>query len=106
MGNFCHNPTSMTSEEDMFGYMGDFAQAGSQILGRITEEVNELVKYVIVVMSPGDGDGDGDGGRDGDGGGDGGPGDNGDPGDVGPTGILLMLLSRMVMMEWVGGGCC
>lgn len=51
MVNFCHNPTSMTSEEDMFGYMGDFAQAGSQILGRITEEVNELVKYVIVVMS-------------------------------------------------------
>lgn len=44
---FCHNPTSMTSEEDMLGYMGDFAQAGSQKLGRITAEVNELVKYVI-----------------------------------------------------------
>ena len=41
---FCHNPTFMTSEEDMFGYVGDFAQAGSQKFGRITAEVNELVK--------------------------------------------------------------
>lgn len=41
---FCHNPTAMTSEEDMRGYISDFAQAGSQKLGRITAEVNQLVK--------------------------------------------------------------
>lgn len=40
---FCHNPTSMTSEDDMIGYFGDLTQAGSQKLGRITEEVNTLV---------------------------------------------------------------
>ena len=40
---FCHNPTSMSSEDDMVGYMGDLTQAGTQKLGRVTEEVNLLV---------------------------------------------------------------
>jgi hypothetical protein len=40
---FYHNPTSMTSKEDTWGYFGDLTQAGSQKLGRMTEEVNELV---------------------------------------------------------------
>jgi len=49
--SFCHNPTAMTSEEDMLGYVGDFAQAGSQKLGRITAEVNELVKHLKSAVS-------------------------------------------------------
>jgi hypothetical protein len=41
---FCHNPTSMVNEEDMAGYLGDLTQAGTQKMGRITEEVNALVQ--------------------------------------------------------------
>jgi hypothetical protein len=41
---FCHNPTSMVNDEDMAGYLGDLTQAGTQKLGRITEEVNALVQ--------------------------------------------------------------
>ena len=40
---FCHNPTSMSNEDDMVGYLGDLTQAGTQKLGRVTEEVNLLV---------------------------------------------------------------
>ena len=41
---FCHNPTSMSTEDDLIGYLGDLTQAGSQkYLGRITNEVNLLV---------------------------------------------------------------
>jgi hypothetical protein len=40
---FCHNPTSMASEDDLVGYLGDLTQAGAQKLGRMTEEVNLLV---------------------------------------------------------------
>ena len=43
---FCHNPTAMTREDDYVGYIGDLTQAGAQKLGRITAEVNSLVKYV------------------------------------------------------------
>mmetsp|Transcript_24744 Transcript_24744/g.36279 ORF Transcript_24744/g.36279 Transcript_24744/m.36279 type:complete len:128 (+) Transcript_24744:83-466(+) len=46
---FCHNPTAMTKENDYFGYIGDLTQAGTQKLGRITAEVNELVGSVIFV---------------------------------------------------------
>jgi hypothetical protein len=41
---YCHNPTSMANEDDMAGYLGDLTQAGTQKLGRITEEVNTLVE--------------------------------------------------------------
>jgi hypothetical protein len=40
---FCHNPTSKASEDDLVGYLGDLTQAGTQKLGRVTEEVNLLV---------------------------------------------------------------
>lgn len=43
---FCHNPTAMVDEDDTMGYIGDFAQATTQKLGKITNEVDELVKYV------------------------------------------------------------
>ena len=42
--SFCHNPTSMADEEDLSGYLSDLTQAGTQKLGRITEEVNALVQ--------------------------------------------------------------
>lgn len=41
---YCYNPTSMSHEEDTVGYIGDLTQAGTQKLGRITEEVNTLVR--------------------------------------------------------------
>jgi hypothetical protein len=40
----CHNPTSMKNDDDMVGYLGDLSQAGTQKLGKVTEEVNLLVK--------------------------------------------------------------
>lgn len=41
---FCHNPTAMTSDTDYVGYIGDLSQAGAQKLGKITSEVDELVR--------------------------------------------------------------
>ena len=41
---FCHNPTSMTSEDDYVGWGRDLTQAGAQKLGRITAEVDSLVE--------------------------------------------------------------
>ena len=43
---FCHNPTGMTHEEDYLGWMGDLTQAGTQKIGRITAEVDALVKHL------------------------------------------------------------
>lgn len=43
---FCHNPTFMSSEDDTFGYIGDLTQCTSQKLGKITYEVEELVKHL------------------------------------------------------------
>lgn len=43
---FCHNPTAMANEDDVFGYVGDLAQAGTQKLGRISKEVNMLVTHL------------------------------------------------------------
>jgi hypothetical protein len=42
---FCHNPTAMAHDEDFVGLSTDLLQAGTQKLGRITEEVNNLVRY-------------------------------------------------------------
>ena len=43
---YCHNPTAMSSDEDYLGYIGDLTQAGTQKLGRITDEVNALVTFL------------------------------------------------------------
>lgn len=48
---YCYNPTSMTGDEDMRGYVADLTQAGTQKLGRITSEVNELVKHLREAIS-------------------------------------------------------
>ena len=43
---YCYNPTAMNSDGDYLGYIGDLTQAGTQKLGRITDEVNALVKHL------------------------------------------------------------
>jgi len=44
---FYHNPTKMVDEQDTRGYFSDLTQAGQQkYLGRITDEVNGLVKHL------------------------------------------------------------
>lgn len=43
---YCLNPTAMSNENDMLGYLNDLTQAGTQKLGRITEEVNALVEHL------------------------------------------------------------
>jgi hypothetical protein len=43
---YCFNPTAMASDNDMIGYLNDLTQAGTQKLGRITEEVTALVKHL------------------------------------------------------------
>lgn len=43
---YCHNPTSMSHDDDFMGYIGDLTQAGTQKLGRITAEVDNLVRSV------------------------------------------------------------
>jgi hypothetical protein len=48
---YCHNPTAMSSDEDYLGYIGDLTQAGTQKLGRITDEVNALVKHLKDAVS-------------------------------------------------------
>jgi len=44
--DYCYNPTAMTNDDDHFGFFNDLTQAGTQKLGRITTEVDELVKYL------------------------------------------------------------
>ena len=43
---YCHNPTSMKNDDDLVGYLGDLSQAGTQKLGKVTEEVNLLVQHL------------------------------------------------------------
>ncbi|KAL7558094.1 hypothetical protein ACA910_020044 [Epithemia clementina (nom. ined.)] len=43
---YCYNPTSQSHFEDVFGLFGDLTQAGTQKLGRITNEVNSLVLHL------------------------------------------------------------
>jgi len=43
---YCHNPTAMTKGDDYLGYIGDLTQAGTQKMGRITTEVDALVKHL------------------------------------------------------------
>ena len=41
---YCFNPSAMTDDNDLVGYLNDLGQAGTQKLGRITMEVDALVK--------------------------------------------------------------
>lgn len=41
---YCFNPSAMVDDNDMVGYLNDLTQAGTQKLGRITMEVEALVK--------------------------------------------------------------
>ena len=43
---YCYNPTSQSHIEDIIGLFGDLTQAGTQKLGRITDEVNALVSHL------------------------------------------------------------
>mmetsp|Transcript_32887 Transcript_32887/g.49628 ORF Transcript_32887/g.49628 Transcript_32887/m.49628 type:complete len:321 (-) Transcript_32887:15-977(-) len=43
---FCFNPSAMKNEEDTLGYAADLTQATTQKFGRITDEVNALVKHL------------------------------------------------------------
>jgi len=49
--HYCYNPTAMTHDEDVLGYLGDLTQAGAQKLGRITAEVENLVKHLKEAVS-------------------------------------------------------
>lgn len=48
---YCYNPTSMAHQEDVLGYLSDLTQAGTQKLGRITQEVDTLVQHLRVALS-------------------------------------------------------
>lgn len=48
---YCHNPTSMSNDDDLFGYYTDLTQAGTQKLGRMTAEVNMLVDHLRAAIS-------------------------------------------------------
>jgi len=43
---YCHNPTAMKDDNDIRGYGADIFQASTQLAGRITHEVNELVAHL------------------------------------------------------------
>jgi hypothetical protein len=43
---YYHNPTAMKYDDDLRGYAGDLFQASTQLAGRITHEVDELVDYL------------------------------------------------------------
>lgn len=42
--SYCFNPSAMVDDNDLVGYLNDLTQAGAQKLGRITTEVDALVK--------------------------------------------------------------
>jgi hypothetical protein len=43
---WCHNPTAMAHGEDWRGYIGDLTQATTQKMGKVTVEVETLVKHL------------------------------------------------------------
>lgn len=49
--DYCHNPTSMTSESDYLGFVRDGIQASGHQMGRITPEVDSLVEHLRDAMS-------------------------------------------------------
>jgi len=44
--DYCHNPSSMTSESDYIGFVKDGIQASTNQMGRITPEVDSLVEHL------------------------------------------------------------
>ena len=44
--DYCWNPSAMTSESDYFGFIKDGVQASTHQMGRITPEVDSLVKHL------------------------------------------------------------
>ena len=48
--DYCHNPSSMTSESDYIGFVKDGLQASTHQLGRITPEVESLVEHLRVAL--------------------------------------------------------
>lgn len=44
--DYCHNPSSMTSESDYMGFVKDGIQASTHQMGRITPEVDTLVEHL------------------------------------------------------------
>ncbi|KAL7449565.1 hypothetical protein ACHAWC_002534 [Mediolabrus comicus] len=44
--DYCHNPSSMTSESDYIGFVKDGIQASTHKMGRLTPEVDSLVEHL------------------------------------------------------------
>ncbi|KAL7436803.1 hypothetical protein ACHAXM_005761 [Skeletonema potamos] len=44
--DYCHNPSSMTSESDYLGFVKDGIQASTHVMGRLTPEVDSLVEHL------------------------------------------------------------
>ncbi|KAL7531470.1 hypothetical protein ACHAXR_004058 [Thalassiosira sp. AJA248-18] len=44
--DYCHNPSSMSSESDYMGFLKDGIQASTHQMGRITPEVDSLVEHL------------------------------------------------------------
>ncbi len=49
--DYCHNPSSMTSESDYIGFVKDGIQASTHQMGRITPEVDSLVEHLRVALA-------------------------------------------------------
>ncbi|GMI06723.1 hypothetical protein TrVE_jg8095 [Triparma verrucosa] len=49
--NYIHNPTAMSKPSDAIGYVKDLTQATTQLFGRITAEVNDLVEHLRSLCS-------------------------------------------------------
>ncbi len=49
--DYCHNPSSMTSESDYLGFVKDGIQASGHQMGRITPEVDNLVSHLRSALS-------------------------------------------------------
>lgn len=49
--DYCHNPSSMTSESDYIGFMKDAIEASTNQMGRITPEVDTLVEHLRVALA-------------------------------------------------------
>ena len=48
--DYCHNPSSMTSESDYIGFFKDGIQASTHQMGRITPEVDNLVEHLRLAL--------------------------------------------------------
>lgn len=48
--DYCHNPSSMTTESDYIGFLKDGLQASTHQWGRITPEVDTLVDHLRIAL--------------------------------------------------------